>query len=49
VFIGIGMDQIGIRQLLDDCLLTDAEMTAGESEWQRFQDPFPPWTKIEEE
>jgi G3E family GTPase len=49
VFIGIGMDQSGICRLLDACLLTDAEMGAGERAWQRYQDPFPPWTKIEEE
>ena len=49
VFIGIGMDEAAIRQALDRCLLDDAEMAAGEQAWASYEDPFPPWTKIEEE
>ena len=36
VFIGQGMDEEGIRDALDDCLLTDAEL---DDEWE-FTDPF---------
>lgn len=49
VFIGIGMDEAQIRQWLDTCILTDAEMALGEERWAEFPDPFPQWTRIEEE
>jgi G3E family GTPase len=43
VFIGIGMDEVELREQLTDCLLTDAEMARGPSAWEKFKDPFPPW------
>ncbi len=43
VFIGIDMDEPGLRQRLDACLLDDAEYAAGESAWRRLPDPFPDW------
>lgn len=49
VFIGIGMDQRQITQWLDACLLTDSEMAVGEDRWAAFPDPFPQWTRIEED
>lgn len=49
VFIGIGMDEAAIRAALDRCLLGEAEMVEGERCWRAYPDPFPPWTKIEEE
>lgn len=49
VFIGIGMDEQAIRAALDSCLLDDDEMAQGEGHWVKYPDPFPQWTKIEEE
>ncbi len=49
VFIGIGMDQAAITQSLDACQLTDDEMELGEAQWRKFADPFPQWTKAEED
>lgn len=43
VFIGIGMDEIGLYDSLQSCLLTDEEMSLGIEAWQDFDDPFPPW------
>ncbi|EMA42106.1 GTP-binding protein [Halococcus hamelinensis] len=40
VFIGAGMDEAGIAETLDDCLLSDAELAA-DDEWERFENPFP--------
>ena len=31
------------REILDRCLLTDAEMAAGAEAWKMFEDPFPKW------
>lgn len=41
VFIGVHMNEARLRSSLDDCLLTDAEMSAGPFAWQAFPDPFP--------
>ena len=43
VFIGIGMDEIAIYDSLQECLLTDEELSEGIEAWKSFQDPFPPW------
>ncbi|MDA7980351.1 MAG: GTP-binding protein [Pirellulales bacterium] len=43
VFIGIGMDEIGTYDSLQECLLTDEECSAGIEAWKHFQDPFPRW------
>ncbi|MBB5019399.1 G3E family GTPase [Chitinivorax tropicus] len=48
VFIGIGLDESAIRQRLDDCLLTEAEMALGVGGWCHFPDPFPAWHTINE-
>ena len=49
VFIGIGMDEIGLYDSLQACLLTDEEMAAGPIEWQSYPDPFPPWDRSVEQ
>lgn len=40
VLIGIGMDERALIQLLDSCLLTDAEMADGPEGWLGLEDPF---------
>lgn len=43
VFIGIDYDEQSLRQQLDACLLTDAEIEQGTENWQQLPDPFPVW------
>ncbi|MFJ3054668.1 zinc metallochaperone GTPase ZigA [Herbaspirillum sp. NPDC087042] len=43
VLIGIDMDQQALRERLDACLLSDAEMAQGPMGWARMPDPFPLW------
>jgi len=43
VFIGQGVDFARLTVELDMCLLTDAEMALGTTEWQQLPDPFGPW------
>lgn len=44
VFIGQNIDQQGICQWLDECLVTDEESQAGEKDWLTLEDPFPAWS-----
>jgi hypothetical protein len=38
------MDEPALRNMLDACLLTDAEMELGPEGWaEQFEDPLPPW------
>ena len=43
VFIGQGLDQKKITKLLDECLLSDADVLLGKDYWAQFPDPFPEW------
>lgn len=43
VFIGQRLDRENICQQLDACLLTDAELQAGQAYWSTLEDPFPDW------
>ncbi|MFO0742414.1 MAG: zinc metallochaperone GTPase ZigA [Labilithrix sp.] len=43
VLIGIRMDEASLRAGLEHCLLTDAEMKLGPSQWRAFPDPFASW------
>lgn len=43
VFIGQQLDRENICQQLDACLLTDAELQAGQAYWSTLEDPFPDW------
>ena len=43
VFIGQGLNQNKITQLLDDCLITDDDLLLGKKYWAKFSDPFPDW------
>ncbi|MFB7452029.1 CobW family GTP-binding protein [Streptomyces sp. NPDC056194] len=40
VFTSPGLDRDGLEQLLDSCLLTDAEYQAGREEWKRLPGAF---------
>ena len=42
-FIGIDLPEEEIRQHLDHCLLTHAEMRDGPDSWRSFEDPLPEW------
>ncbi|WP_318153421.1 zinc metallochaperone GTPase ZigA [Halomonas sp. ML-15] len=43
VFIGQHLDKDKLREALDACLLSDAELAAGVEVWRRLPDPFPAW------
>ncbi|MEM7348232.1 MAG: GTP-binding protein [Chloroflexota bacterium] len=43
VFIGVELDEAGLRAELDHCLLTDVEFAAGPAAWLNFEDPLPAW------
>ncbi|MFN6549230.1 GTP-binding protein [Mycolicibacterium septicum] len=43
VFIGIKLDRDKIHRLLDEALLTDAELAEGERVWAGYPDPLPAW------
>jgi G3E family GTPase len=40
---GLEIDPTVLKAQLDTCLLTDAEMAAGEDNWRNLADPFPSW------
>jgi len=41
--LGIDLDTDAMRQRLDDCLLTDAELAGGWNHWHDMADPWPVW------
>ena len=41
VFIGQGLDQEGVIQALDECLLSEDEVLLGKTYWASLADPFP--------
>ena len=43
VIIGQDLNEDLIRRALDDCLLTNDELLAGEATWEQIEDPFEPW------
>ena len=43
VFIGQGLDQIGIENALNACLLSEEELLRGRQFWETLPDPFPSW------
>jgi len=43
VFIGQNLNQQQVIQALDECLLTDEQLLAGEYYWQTLDDLFPAW------
>ena len=45
VFIGQGLDQLGMTNALDECRLSEAEILKGKDYWSTLADPFPAWTE----
>ena len=43
VFIGQNLKQDEVIRALDDCLLTEEELSRGRSYWETLNDPFPAW------
>lgn len=43
VFIGQNMDESQVRNMLDECLISEEELLAGKSLWETMTDPFPRW------
>lgn len=43
VLIGMEMDQAGLTEQFDACLLNDEEMALGAAQWQKFENPFEEW------
>ncbi|WP_257455693.1 zinc metallochaperone GTPase ZigA [Archangium lipolyticum] len=48
VFITRQVDQTLLREALEECLLTDEELTQGPEGWSQLEDPFPPWVMVRE-
>ena len=45
VFIGQDLDQAGMTQALNTCLLSEEEMLEGKAMWMSLPDPFPAWSE----
>ena len=43
-FMGIDLNSTNLSAQLDACLLSESEMTSGESSWATLPDPFPAWS-----
>jgi G3E family GTPase len=43
VFIGQQLDKKGMTLALDECLLSEDELSKGQSHWATLNDPFPAW------
>ncbi|WP_434384485.1 zinc metallochaperone GTPase ZigA [Melittangium boletus] len=48
VFIGVELDEAGLRRKLEAALLTDQEMARGPRAWRRLRDPFPAWVDVQD-
>jgi len=46
VLIGMEMDQAGLTEQFDACLLNDEEMALGAAQWQKFENPFEEWHHV---
>jgi hypothetical protein len=43
IIIGQGLDEKSILESLDECLLTEEEMSIAPERWAMFSDPLPEW------
>lgn len=48
VFIGQNIDAEQTRRELDQCLLSDTELSVGQEEWKTYRDSFPEWLADEQ-
>lgn len=46
VFIGLELDEPGLRTALDACLLTESEIATGPTNWLTFDDPLPSFRAV---
>ena len=49
VFIGSDMDRAALEAAFRHCVLTDDELAAGVEGWHAYADPFPGWSREDEE
>jgi G3E family GTPase len=49
VIIGIEMNQKDLTASFDACLMTDNEIALGMEAWKTLNDPFPKWSKVDQE
>ncbi|MET0266262.1 MAG: GTP-binding protein [Duganella sp.] len=49
VFIGRRMDRAALEAAFRDCVLSDAELASGMAIWSLYPDPFPAWSREEDE
>ncbi len=49
VLIGQNLNQHKLTELLESCLLSEAETEAGPTAWQKLKDPFEPWIEDEQD
>jgi len=49
VFIGRRMEAGAIEAAFDACVLTEAELAEGPAAWRSYNDPFPDWSREEDE
>ena len=47
VFIGQNISVVEMKKQLQDCLLTENELSKGSNSWRQFKDPFPSWQESE--
>ena len=47
VFIGIKMEKESMLKMLEEALLTSEELALAETNWAKFNDPFPTWEEAE--
>lgn len=46
--VAVDIDPVALHRELGDCLLSDAELAAGQQQWARLPDPFAPYFTSEE-
>jgi G3E family GTPase len=49
ILIGQDLDSEALQLALDECLLTNDELLAGEAAWEQFEDSFEPWPLMDDQ